>query len=197
MHKSFSKVFSKARGFTLIELLVVIAIIGILAAIVLAALGQARGKARDASVEGSMASMRAAMELYANSNNSLYYNFTVHTAIATGGTAGAAGGCNGATNATGLNTGFEDTASNMYGLMNAVVNIVGSGTTNIDCGIAAAGNAWSVAVQLTTQNNGANIYWCTDSTGASRGGTANGTAYSTGLINASGPHTTAGQTVCN
>ncbi|MEZ4211246.1 MAG: prepilin-type N-terminal cleavage/methylation domain-containing protein [Candidatus Paceibacterota bacterium] len=60
------------RGFTLIELLVVVAIIGILSSIVLVSLNSARAKGRDASAKGSVSSIRAAAEIYYDTNNNSY-----------------------------------------------------------------------------------------------------------------------------
>lgn len=63
---------SLQRGFTLIELLVVVAIIGILSSIVLVSLNSARQKGRDASAKGSMSSIRAAAEIYYDTNDVSY-----------------------------------------------------------------------------------------------------------------------------
>ncbi|MBI2451200.1 MAG: prepilin-type N-terminal cleavage/methylation domain-containing protein [Parcubacteria group bacterium] len=59
----------KNKGFTLIELLVVIAIIGILAGIVLVSLSTVRSRGRDARRQGDLESVRTALELYLDANN--------------------------------------------------------------------------------------------------------------------------------
>jgi|694.fasta_scaffold07916_16 prepilin-type N-terminal cleavage/methylation domain-containing protein len=59
------------KGFTLIELLVVIAIIGILASVVLVNVNNARNRGRAASVQSSLSALRGIMELegYAQDTN--------------------------------------------------------------------------------------------------------------------------------
>ena len=73
---------SLQRGFTLIELLVVVAIIGILSSIVLVSLNSARQKGRDASAKGSMSSIRAAAEIYYDTNNVSYDGVCSDTDVA-------------------------------------------------------------------------------------------------------------------
>ena len=64
------------RGFTLIELLVVIAIIGLLSSIILASLNTARAKGRDAQRISNVQSLKLAMELYYDANNTYPKNGT-------------------------------------------------------------------------------------------------------------------------
>src|SRR5690349_12913358 len=63
------KLIRQNKGFTLIELLVVIAIIGILSSVVLASLNTARNKGNDAKVKAQLSGLRAAAEIYYDTNS--------------------------------------------------------------------------------------------------------------------------------
>ncbi len=70
--REVNKMQKQKKGFTLIELLVVIAIIGILSAIGLVSLNGAREKARDSKRQSDLSSVKSAIALYYDDNNSLY-----------------------------------------------------------------------------------------------------------------------------
>ncbi len=135
------------RGFTLIELLVVIAIIGILASVVLASLNTARGKGANAAIKSNLHNMRTQAELvYDSVSPNSYATVCANPNISKGVTAAAT-----AANAT-------------VGATNALVD-----TTHASCFNAA--NTWVIEVPLKVAE-GANIYWCVDNSGTSKG-TAN------------------------
>jgi prepilin-type N-terminal cleavage/methylation domain-containing protein len=170
---------SSSRGFTLIELLVVIAIIGLLASVVLASLNTARDKARNASVKSTMNQMRIAAELYYSSNANRYQTGTSNVTSCTGGM-------------------YVDAASNMQRLVSSLTGIV----SQIDCGVAANGQSWTIAVRLPTQDTetygGTNRtinFLCIDSEGHFSGikkSTTSGTAYTSLVGSDNSAHRNAG-----
>jgi len=132
------------KGFTLIELLVVIAIIGILSSVVLASLNSARNKGSDAAVKADVAGIRAAAEIYYDTNSG--YGTQAYTADCGGTVAGV----------------FGDATVQLH-LDDAITKSGQTAATAAKC-VASTG-AYVLAVQL---KSAATLGWCIDSVGASQ-----------------------------
>ncbi len=61
-------------GFTLVELLIVIAVLGVLATIGIMTFPAAQKRARDTRRRSDLKQYQTALELYANRNNSFFYD---------------------------------------------------------------------------------------------------------------------------
>jgi prepilin-type N-terminal cleavage/methylation domain-containing protein len=133
-----------SRGFTLIELLVVIAIIGILSSVVLASLTTARTRGTAAAIQSELANMRAQGELYYSTNSNQYATTDGITATATASSLLNAGATN--------------------GIGNLITDVLAKGATSPT--FAASTTGWAMQVLY----NG--TYYCVDSVGNSKSGTA-------------------------
>jgi prepilin-type N-terminal cleavage/methylation domain-containing protein len=136
------------KGYTLIELLVVIAIIGILSSVVLASLNTARGKGNDAKVKAQLSGLRAAAEIF-NDTNSGY------------GTAYTYGPCPSGAAATTNTVLFTDGPTGMNNYFAANAWPAGSAPQCVS--VAGASGGYAVAATLTSGGN-----WCVDSTGTAK-----------------------------
>jgi len=169
------------RGFTLIELLVVVAIIGVLASVVLASLNTARAKGSDSAAKANLANIRAAAEMFYDTNSG-YSTATIATLPL------AAASCSTA-------TGLFDTGAT--GNVNAFIVAAQTATGNTATCMLGGSNgnkasAWAASIALKT----ASSYWCVDSTGVARGTTAAGAAYTSSAVGAA-PATIAAAGACN
>jgi Tfp pilus assembly protein PilE len=124
--------------------LVVIAIIGILSSVVLASLNTARARGSDAAIKADMAGLRAAAELYYDTNSG--YGTQAYTADCGGTVAGV----------------FGDTNVQLQ-IDDAVTKSGQTAATAAKC--VASANAYVIAVQL---KSAATLGWCVDSVGASQ-----------------------------
>lgn len=148
---SFKK---SSKGFTLIELSVVVAIIALLAGTILVSLSCARKRALVSRVKSELSSLRA--------QGALYEAKTGHYGSAFAGSG---------TSCTGSGAGiFGDTSEE--GMSRLMTDIVANGGTvycfSVDNNSDGNADAWAVSADW-----GGGESWCVDSTGNSKGTTAN------------------------
>ena len=154
----------KNKGFTLIELLVVVAIIGVLASVVLASLNTARAKGANASIKANLANIRAQAEIVYDSTSPNGYGTASNASVCP--TLAAIGG---ATNASI----FADEVATTLVIANQVASAISSstgttGSQGVDMFCGSTISAWVVSVKLKVAES-TSVFWCVDSTGASKG----------------------------
>jgi len=127
------------KGFTLIELLVVIAIIGILSSVVLASLNTARDKGSDAAAKANINNARSQAELYYDSHGSTYDEGTLDD--------------------------DTDVCSESDGIASLVTAADEAVSGSASCAVALDGTSWAAEVDLNSNNEFTDDYYCVDSTG--------------------------------
>jgi prepilin-type N-terminal cleavage/methylation domain-containing protein len=145
---------NKLKGFTLIELLVVITIIGILATIVVVNLNTTRGRGQDVAVKEQMSQIRAASELFYDSN----YGYTLSSLSAF---TGKKADCS--TSASWTSSYFADSD-----FQRSVAGIKRNSAKPVQCYMDSASSgapsqSWMVVADLRLGD-----YWCVDSFGSSK-----------------------------
>lgn len=160
---------NKNKGFTLIELLVVIAIIGILASLVLVALGNARDKATDARIKSDIAQYRTLAETIYDNLGSKYDN-------AAPGSANGGVGVNACFSATTSNTKCAEGTANITNSAAALATDITAAS-----GSAVTANSTQTAYCVEAKLKASGNYFCADSTGVAKIGTATAVCTSTNV----------------
>lgn len=135
------------KGFTLIELLVVISIIVVLASIVLVGVRSAINKAKDARIVSAMSQFQTQAEMIRQENSDQYTLLNTNCGV----------------NAQ-TETLCEDIARQLGKSMGDATAIAAA-TSSIGAGIFANASQFCMIVPLNSQFNGAQDYYCLDSTG--------------------------------
>lgn len=138
---------NKNKGFTLIELLMVIALIGILASVILISLNSSRSKGANAAVKSNLNSVRSQAELIYDANSGDYTTVCTDAMVAKV---------------------IDKAVESGLGVGSAFSANSGSAQviTTANCNSDPYG--WAVSVPLRAAE-GANLYWCLDSSGVAVG----------------------------